>query len=66
MLEYEGYCGFKTGFTNKAGPCLATLFKKDSICIIIIILNCLSKDVRYQYIYYIYRWDDTIKLSNWA
>ncbi|CAK63655.1 unnamed protein product (macronuclear) [Paramecium tetraurelia] len=57
MLEFEGYCGFKTGFTNKAGPCLATLFKKDSICIIIIILNCLSKEVR---------WDDTIKLSNWA
>ncbi|CAD8171126.1 unnamed protein product [Paramecium octaurelia] len=57
MLEFEGYCGFKTGFTNKAGPCLATLFKKESICIIIIILNCLSKEVR---------WDDTIKLSNWA
>ncbi|CAD8180278.1 unnamed protein product [Paramecium pentaurelia] len=57
MLEFEGYCGFKTGFTNKAGPCLATLFKKDTICIIIIILNCLSKEVR---------WDDTIKLSNWA
>ena len=47
MLEFDGYCGFKTGFTNKAGPCLATLFKKDSICLIIIILNCLSKDVRY-------------------
>ncbi|CAD8076769.1 unnamed protein product [Paramecium primaurelia] len=57
MLEFDGYCGFKTGFTNKAGPCLATLFKKDTICIIIIILNCLSKEVR---------WDDTIKLSNWA
>ncbi|CAD8189396.1 unnamed protein product [Paramecium octaurelia] len=57
MLEYEGYCGFKTGFTNKAGPCLATLFKKDQVCLIIIILNCLSKEVR---------WDDTIKLSNWA
>ncbi|CAD8052847.1 unnamed protein product [Paramecium primaurelia] len=57
MLEFEGYCGFKTGFTDKAGPCLATLYKKDSICLIIIILNCLSKEVR---------WDDTIKLSNWG
>lgn len=47
MLDFEGYCGFKTGFTNKAGPCLATLFRKDSICLIIIILNCLSKEVRY-------------------
>lgn len=29
MLDFEGYCGIKTGFTNKAGPCLASLFKKD-------------------------------------
>lgn len=46
MLDIDGYSGFKTGFTSKAGPCLATLYKKNSLCLIIIILNCISKDVR--------------------
>lgn len=53
LLE-KGFFGIKTGITDHAGPCLAAAYELESSKrIIIVVLNCLSMD---------HRWDECIRV----
>lgn len=49
LLGSKGYLGGKTGQTNNAGNCLASLFKdEDNKQYIIIVLGCLTRELRFE------------------
>ena len=49
--------GVKTGVTPAAGPCLAASFEKDSLHLIVIVMNTKTMDNR---------WVEVPKLTLWA
>ena len=53
----KGFNGVKTGVTPAAGPCLAASFEKDSLHLIIIVMNTKTMDNR---------WVEVPKLTLWA
>jgi D-alanyl-D-alanine carboxypeptidase len=53
----KGFNGLKTGVTPAAGPCLAASFEKDSLHLIIIVMNTKTMDNR---------WVEVPKLTLWA
>lgn len=53
----KGFNGLKTGITPAAGPCLAASFEKDSLHLIIILMNTKTMDNR---------WVEVPKLTLWA
>ena len=58
LLDKRDICGIKTGITNKAGGCLATMFDIDHINKgIIIVLGCNSTEARFK---------DTLRIMNLA
>jgi D-alanyl-D-alanine carboxypeptidase len=56
-LLSKGFNGLKTGITPSAGPCLATSIECPEFCLIIVILNSKSMEIR---------WAEIQKLTNWA
>jgi D-alanyl-D-alanine carboxypeptidase len=57
MLGKSGCNGIKTGVTETAGPCLVTNLQLKAFLFIIVLLNSKTMDVR---------WDEVIKLKEWA
>ena len=53
----KGFNGVKTGVTPAAGPCLATSFEKDSMHLVVVVLDTKSLDTR---------WVEVPKLTLWA
>ena len=53
----KGFNGLKTGVTPAAGPCLAASFEKDSLHLIVIVMNTKTMDNR---------WVEVPKLTLWA
>ena len=53
----KGFNGLKTGVTPAAGPCLAASFEKDSLHLVIIVMNTKTMDNR---------WVEVPKLTLWA
>lgn len=53
----KGFNGVKTGVTPAAGPCLAASFEKDSLHLVIIVMNTKTMDNR---------WVEVPKLTLWA
>jgi len=53
----KGFNGLKTGVTPAAGPCLAASFEKDSLHLLIIVMNTKTMDNR---------WVEVPKLTLWA
>ena len=53
----KGFNGVKTGVTPAAGPCLAASFEKDSLHLIVIVMNTKTMDNR---------WVEVPKLTLWA
>lgn len=53
----KGFNGLKTGVTPAAGPCLSASFEKDSLHLIIIVMNTKTMDNR---------WVEVPKLTLWA
>ena len=43
----KGFCGVKTGVTEKAGPCLASCYMDKGIKVIIVILACKGYMLRF-------------------
>lgn len=54
--KYEGACGVKTGYTEKAGQCFAGACCREDFDIYAIVLNCASVQQRF---------DDAKELYNW-
>jgi D-alanyl-D-alanine carboxypeptidase len=52
-----GFLGIKTGFTEQAGPCLASVFKSSRNSYILVVLNTGTKEDR---------WSDTCLLVDWV
>ncbi|KAM3139535.1 hypothetical protein pb186bvf_008371 [Paramecium bursaria] len=57
LLTQQGFYGIKTGVTIKAGPCLTSYYQDEKHKLIIVLLNCLSNDIR---------WRETMNLVNWV
>ena len=53
----KGFNGLKTGVTPAAGPCLAASFEKESLHLVIIVMNTKTMDNR---------WVEVPKLTLWA
>jgi len=53
----KGFNGIKTGVTPAAGPCLAASFEKDSLHLVVIVLQTKTMDNR---------WVEVPKLTLWA
>ena len=53
----KGFNGVKTGVTPAAGPCLAASFEKDSLHLVIVVMNTKTMDNR---------WVEVPKLTLWA
>lgn len=53
----KGFNGIKTGVTPAAGPCLAASFEKDSLHLVVIVLQTKTMDNR---------WIEVPKLTLWA
>ena len=53
----KGFNGVKTGVTPAAGPCLAASFEKDSLHLVVIVMNTKTMDNR---------WVEVPKLTLWA
>lgn len=53
----KGFNGVKTGVTPAAGPCLATSFEKDSMHLVVVVLDTKTLDTR---------WVEVPKLTLWA
>jgi D-alanyl-D-alanine carboxypeptidase len=53
----KGFNGCKTGVTPAAGPCLSASFEKDSLHLVIVVLNTKTMDNR---------WVEVPKLTLWA
>ena len=53
----KGFNGLKTGVTPAAGPCLAASFEKDSLHLVIVVMNTKTMDNR---------WVEVPKLTLWA
>ena len=53
----KGFNGCKTGVTPAAGPCLAASFEKESLHLVIIVINTKTMDNR---------WVEVPKLTLWA
>lgn len=56
-LLWEGFSGIKTGITPHAGPCLASLYEKNKMNFIVILLQSKSMEDR---------WTETKSLIKWA
>lgn len=41
--EYRGAVGGKTGFTNRAGPCLVALTERDGVEVLVVMLNARNR-----------------------
>ncbi len=54
--KYDGACGVKTGYTDKAGRCFAGACCREDFDIYAIVLNCASTEQRF---------DDAKELYNW-
>ena len=53
----KGFNGVKTGVTPAAGPCLAASFEKDSLHLVVVVMNTKTMDNR---------WVEVPKLTLWA
>ena len=53
----KGFNGLKTGVTPAAGPCLAASFEKDSLHLVVVVMNTKTMDNR---------WVEVPKLTLWA
>ena len=53
----KGFNGIKTGVTPTAGPCLAASFEKDSLHLVVVVLQTKTMDNR---------WVEVPKLTLWA
>ncbi len=53
----KGFNGVKTGVTPAAGPCLAASFEKDSLHLVLVVMNTKTMDNR---------WVEVPKLTLWA
>jgi D-alanyl-D-alanine carboxypeptidase len=53
----KGFNGCKTGVTPAAGPCLSASFEKDSLHLVIVVMNTKTMDNR---------WVEVPKLTLWA
>ena len=53
----KGFNGVKTGVTPAAGPCLATSFEKDSMHLVVVVMDTKTLDTR---------WVEVPKLTLWA
>ena len=53
----KGFNGCKTGVTPAAGPCLSASFEKDSLHLIVVVMNTKTMDNR---------WVEVPKLTLWA
>ncbi|MDO3376634.1 D-alanyl-D-alanine carboxypeptidase family protein [Geoalkalibacter halelectricus] len=51
---YEGLQGVKTGFTNRAGPCLISMAERDGKQVLVVLLNSPK------------RWDETPAILDWV
>jgi D-alanyl-D-alanine carboxypeptidase (penicillin-binding protein 5/6) len=47
LLRYEGFKGFKTGVTLRAGPCLAALFESRGLRLVIVLLKSANLKQRF-------------------
>lgn len=57
LLGKNGCKGIKTGFTQKAGGCLSSLFEVGEEELLVIVLGCKSSNDRF---------NDTLKLVQWG
>lgn len=46
LSSLEGACGIKTGYTQKAGRCLASSAKRGEMTVVCVVLNCYDMYVR--------------------
>ncbi|MFM9024528.1 MAG: D-alanyl-D-alanine carboxypeptidase, partial [Planctomycetaceae bacterium] len=47
LLGIEGYAGVKTGTTQAAGCCLASLAERDGRALVVVVLGSTSTEARY-------------------
>lgn len=43
LADYDGALGGKTGFTNRAGPCLVALSERDGVQVLVVMLNAKNR-----------------------
>lgn len=56
LLGKKGCTGVKTGFTQKAGGCLSTVFEMDGEQLMVVVMGCRTNEDRFV---------DTSKLIEW-
>lgn len=63
--KYDGACGVKTGYTEKAGQCFSGACCRDEFDIYAIVLNCSSVEQRFTDAKSLYQWyyDNSVEYS---